>query len=408
MLRQIASLLLLSGSFSLLPVATPAAADRLDDQIGRLRDIGKHGKGHQAAIAAWRELVRSDATALPRILAAIDEGHPLAANWLRSAVETIVARAADELPWSILDAYFLDRTQPPRARRMVYEILLTHDPSVADRWLPTSLDDPSLEMRRDAVARQLRLAEQTRQHDTDPWQKTRTEYRIALTAARDLDQVTEATDVLRELGEEVDLVRHFGFLTNWQLIGPFDNRDRAGFDRVYGPEEDDATFDPSFPDRSYQRDGEAVTWIDYASDDSHGKIDLNEPLGKVKEVVGYARALYMSPSERPAEIRVTSANAVKVWFRGKQVMDHPIYHAGTELDQYRVRITVPAGPSVLLVKVCQNEQTETWTEPWGFQLRICDKEGTAIVASAAEPQPESETGAAARPAAGLRGQAGVR
>jgi hypothetical protein len=33
---------------------------------------------------------------------------------------------------------------------------------------------------------------------------------------------------------------------------------------------------------------------------------------------------------------------------------------------------------VILVKCCQNEQTETWTVEWQFQLRISDENGTAI------------------------------
>ena len=43
---------------------------------------------------------------------------------------------------------------------------------------------------------------------------------------------------LRELGRNVNLTQHFGFLTNWNLVGPFHNKDRAGFGEVFGPEKD--------------------------------------------------------------------------------------------------------------------------------------------------------------------------
>ena len=35
----------------------------------------------------------------------------------------------------------------------------------------------------------------------------------------------------------------------------------------------------------------------------------------------------------------------------------------------------------ILVKACQNEQTEKWTVEWEFQLRVCDSTGTAILAA---------------------------
>ena len=29
-----------------------------------------------------------------------------------------------------------------------------------------------------------------------------------------------------------------GFITNWEVIGPFDNTDREGFGKIYSPERD--------------------------------------------------------------------------------------------------------------------------------------------------------------------------
>jgi hypothetical protein len=42
-------------------------------------------------------------------------------------------------------------------------------------------------------------------------------------------------------------------------------------------------------------------------------------------------------------------------------------------------VTLKKGKNTLLVKCCQNEQTEQWTVEWRFQLRICDATGTAIL-----------------------------
>ena len=45
------------------------------------------------------------------------------------------------------------------------------------------------------------------------------------------------------------------------------------------------------------------------------------------------------------------------------------------------RGTLRKGKNVILLKVCQNEQTDAWAQNWQFQLRICDPVGTAILAA---------------------------
>ena len=65
------------------------------------------------------------------------------------------------------------------------------------------LDDPSLELRRDAVARLLTAAEKsTSDGKKDEGLAT---YRKALVSARDLDQLKIITEALQKLGQSVDL-----------------------------------------------------------------------------------------------------------------------------------------------------------------------------------------------------------
>ena len=118
------------------------------------------GDGSQAAAAAaWRQLAQADAGQLPTILAALDDAGPLATNWIRTAAEAIVERthsASAALPRAELRRFLLDRRHAAAGRRFAYETLLAGDPTLADRLLPTMLDDPVLELRRDAVDRVFR------------------------------------------------------------------------------------------------------------------------------------------------------------------------------------------------------------------------------------------------------------
>ncbi|HEV3137780.1 MAG TPA: hypothetical protein VGZ26_07740, partial [Pirellulales bacterium] len=217
---------------------TWAQSDSLAPLLKTIRDVGPEGKGNLAAARAWSELAaRSDVDQLPMILGAIDGANPLAANWLRSAVDAVAERrvhSGGKLPIAELEEFLHERQHDARARRLAYEWIARNDPTAVERLIPQMLDDPSLELRRDAVARVLLAAEKaSAAQDTDLALST---YRQALDAARDLDQVKLVTEALKKLGHPVDLAHHYGFLLDWKLLGPFDNHQGKGFDVAFPPE----------------------------------------------------------------------------------------------------------------------------------------------------------------------------
>jgi hypothetical protein len=61
-----------------------------------------------------------------------------------------------------------------------------------------------------------------------------------------------------------------------------------------------------------------------------------------------------------------------------------------ELDQFRVQAHMKAGKNRILLKVCQNEQTEDWAQTWRFQLRVCDAAGTAVLPAGPHGGPASD------------------
>src|SRR5690606_15884097 len=135
-----------------------------------------------------------------------------------------------------LEAFVMDRSHAPRVRRLAYEWLAKIDESAPDRIIPRMLTDTSDEMRRDAVARLLQAA---RQFEADgASEKARQTYEQALTGAVHKDQVDQIVAALEKRGKKIDIARHFGMLTTWKAIGPFDNRALIGFDVVYPPEKE--------------------------------------------------------------------------------------------------------------------------------------------------------------------------
>ena len=336
-----------------------------------LNSVGAGGRNHADANKAWKQVSRAGTESIPLILASIDDTKPLAANWIRSVVDQIAERAirnGRSLPARELEKIVFDDQYSPRARRLAYEWLVKVDAKAEQRIIPNMLNDDSIEMRRDAVALVISQAE-----SAESLAKSKDQYRVALTSARDQDQIDLAYDKLVELGESFDLSSHFGFITNWHLIGPFDNTNKGGFDVAYPPEREISL------SNEYQGKKGKVTWLAHRSDDKYGMVDLNTAIGKNMGAAGYAYTEFVSPGEQEVDLRLGCICAAKIWLNGKQLMEHEVYHAGTKIDQYIARAKLRAGTNKILVKICQNEQTDSWAQDWQFQLRVCDQVGTAIL-----------------------------
>jgi len=308
--------------------------------------------------------------------AGLDEAGPLAANWIRAAVDTIAERelrSGGKLPAEALEQFVLDRNHAPQGRRLAYEWLRRVDRTAPNRLIPGMLDDPSLEMRRDAITRLIRRAESL--SEAEKADEATTIYEKAMAAARDIDQIKLLADRLKKLDRPVDLARHFGFLMTWKVVGPFDNMDEKGFDRVYPPEKELDT------KASYEGKHGEVRWVDHVTTDPYGKVDLNKILGEEKGVAAYAVTEFISPERREVQFRTTTFSAVKLWLNGRLIDQHKVYHGGSELDQYVCTAVLEPGRNVILIKACQNEQTQSWAKVWGFQLRVCDTVGTAVLST---------------------------
>jgi outer membrane protein assembly factor BamB len=347
----------------------PTIASLLD----ALRAVGPHGAGHREAALAWAKLARADAGQLPTLLAALDGANPLAANWIRTAVDAVAERSlrtGRPLPAAALERFVLETKHEPRARRLAYEWLVRVDPQARARIIPAMLNDPSLEMRRDAVARLIDQAAEAKDSA-----KAVALYGQALAAARDLDQVTQIADRLRKLGQPIDLARQLGYIVHWKVIGPFDNTAGRGFAQAYPPEQEYK------PDAVYQGKHGQVRWTEYVSHDDFGMVDFNKAFQEEKAVVGYAMTEFVSDKPREVEIRMTSFNAPKLWVNGRLVAEYHVYHSGGQPDQYVNRVALVAGKNRILVKACQNELTADWAREWGFKLRVCDALGTAVLST---------------------------
>ncbi|MBI1310650.1 hypothetical protein GC176_05015 [bacterium] len=363
----------------MLFVAPPFAQAAQTDSIKAIKAVGHEGNGNVPALAAVAELQKSSTAAdLPALLDAFAGASPLAANYLRNVVEAVADRetaAGHSLPADKLRAVIFDTKLDPRARRLAYEVLLKVDSNVSSEIIPQLLLDPSPEFRRDAVQQLIDRAETI----DDKQQKLAT-FRKAMQGATDEDQVKELAKGIRSLGDDVSLVQHFGFLTDWEIIGPFNNRGLVGFAETYPPEKKidlDATLEGQL--------GE-VKWDEITTGDEFGVLDIAKTISPYKGAVMYLTTTFDSPATRDVQFRFGTPNAWKIWVNGQYLFGRDEYHRGMAIDQYTVPATLKQGQNVILVKLCQNEQTEDWAQRYQLQFRVSDASGVAVHSAASNRQ----------------------
>jgi hypothetical protein len=365
----------LSVCLMLLCLATTVSAD-VGNALSRIQNVGREGEGNESAAAAWQEIVAAGPAALLPILQVSGKGNVVADNWLRLAASTIADRAVAgkvRQPTEELVAFLNDQSRPSPARLLAFDLIQRSVPDRARALEASLIHDPAQELRRGAVQRLIDTGKAEAEAKKEP--EAKRTFQAALDASRDEDQVKVLADALEKLGVEVDLPRHFGFITKWHVIGPFDNTGREGFAKVFPPEEE-INLEKKYPGK----DGE-IAWLPYETKHEYGKLDFNKPLTMLKEATAYAVTTFESPEERPAELRLGCKNGWKVWVNGELLFGRDEYHRGQQMDQYIMKCTLKKGSNTILVKCCQNEQKETWTVEWEFQLRVCDATGTAILAA---------------------------
>lgn len=357
-------------------------ADELDleSAIQVILQVDKEGKGNDAAVDAMKVLNAAKSTDIPLLLRSMDDANPLARNWLRAAIEGALQRG--ELPSKDIRAYFDDRSHSHLGRLLAYDLLSKSDAAAAATIIPTLIDDPSLPLRRKAIDHYLELAAKQTEIEAIG------SLGFALANARETDQFTKIRDELSKRNVQVDLARQMGFLPKWHLVGPFDHSNEANFDTPLGPEIDLQTIDlkAEFDGKPSADGPRKIKWITCETSDPNGIVNVNDQIGKIKGAITYAYAEFKSDADQKVQIRLGCINANKVWVNGELIIAEDVYHNGMDPDQYFGNVQLKAGANQIVIKVCQNEQTEPWAQEWMFQLRVCDETGKTVL-PAPEPAP---------------------
>jgi hypothetical protein len=342
--------------------------------LAKIRAVRPEGEGNAEAGTAVKALIQLGPKALLPALGAMTENDAVVNNWLRPAIDAIAEKvvvSGGALPVKELERFIRDHKHSGPARRLAYDWLVRADDTTPARLLPGMLDDPSGELRRDAVARVITKGEDALKAGNKG--EAIQQFQTAFEAARDSDQVDSLAGKFDKLGVKVDVAAHYGFIQSWQILSPFDNTRGGGYQVSYPPEK------KVEPGKTYQgKNGAQTKWTEHTTTDPHGIVDLNKVLGKLKGTAVFAHAVIESPREQKVELRAGGMTALKIYLNGRLVFAREEYHHGMTMDQHVGFGTLRAGRNEVLVKVCQNEQTESWAQDWKYQLRLCDALGAAV------------------------------
>lgn len=359
-------------ALAVLAAAAPAQDADVSKAIATLKGVTKEGAANDAAGPAWKAVVDAGAAALIPTLKAVDDANPTAANWLLTAAGAIAEKHRKDKGTFTpeLDTIPMDETYAPSARRFAYELAVLQTPGLANTLLPKLLDSPEPNLRREAIAHGMKLASVAA---SGSGEAEKAAYHRLFALTRDKDQAEELAKKLEGLKVPVSVTEHFAFLTHFRVAGPFASERGKALTLSYPPETN--------PDPEAEYAGKAgakVTWVPLDTSHRYGVLDLNDKVGRLKDACVYALAVVHAVKETPAEVRVGSPNAVAIFLNGKKLFGREEYHHGDLLDYHVGRGVLRAGENRVVVKVCQNNQTDSWAQRWQFQARVCDATGGAI------------------------------
>ena len=158
-------------------------------------------------------------------------------------------------------------------------------------------------------------------------------------------------------------------IQDWLVVGPFDNTGGAGFDAVYGPEED--------PTREVYagKGGQEVKWQRLLGPDQSplgpNPVNFLNRFGVNENACAYALTKVVSDRDRTVTMFTGSDDTITVWVNRKQVLAKNVYRAATP-DSDRAEVALKQGENTVLVKVCQG------TGGWAFFLRFGDEYGLPL------------------------------
>ncbi len=166
-----------------------------------------------------------------------------------------------------------------------------------------------------------------------------------------------------ELSKAKDAYDKIGALTDWSVIGPFENISASGYYEKYGPENE---FDSS---KTYLGKNDIpVKWFNIKKTRLDKWIDFTLYFPSVNAVY-YANTFVYSPQKQKVQLRVGTSGSFRLYLNDN-LIDECYEERNNDLDTYVVETTLQKGWNRLLIKNGCSEISSC-----NFLIRITDLKG---------------------------------
>jgi HEAT repeat protein len=181
----------------------------------------------------------------------------------------------------------------------------------------------------------------------------------------DRNLVRRAAQVMRAIGKPLDLAAKDGFLTEYWVLGPFDDREKL---RKADALPTDAAVNLAEPVAFEEQTRE---WRYRPSDDPLGHLDFEQAVARRDNVGAYAYVEFEVAEAQDVLLKVGSDDDVVCWLNGEKV-DEFLDNRGWSPDQDTVKARLRAGTNRLLCKVLNGGGQ------WALSARLTDREGAPL------------------------------
>lgn len=212
----------------------------------------------------------------------------------------------------------------------------------------------------------MKLAEVSRSGALEPAQVSE-RLRAALEKVHDPEGRRFLLASLKEQGLDLSAAgQQTGAVTQWRLLGP------VPWNAADCPTDTVLIGEPEVEiGKTYAIEGKQLSWREYVSADSRGKVDLAGIYGDHENAAAYAYAEVILPGEGEYQLKIGSNDGFKCWFNGREAarFDQGRLYAP---DQTIVTVHAKTGVNRLLLKITQ------MGGGWAFGVRFGGADGAAI------------------------------
>ena len=141
-------------------------------------------------------------------------------------------------------------------------------------------------------------------------------------------------------------------LTNWMIVGGFDNNERTGLKKSFPPEEN-LSLDSDYKGKEWK-----VNWRSTAPFAEYGNINF-QFIQPGRWITVYLRTGIIAPQQTSAVIHLSFPGTFRMWLNGIPTVGYDKYRA-YESYMYRIPIELKAGTNFCVFKLCMENNNNSF------------------------------------------------